>query len=102
MIELQTHFDAFRMVVVEQIRELTALRSEAQTTEWYFLKYLRRVHKKVIVSTSPREIENTIRALIRFHFDAIGGGSELGLGCKNVLQFHRRSLRLEHRAKSND
>lgn len=86
------------MVVVEQIRELTALRSEAQTTEWHFLKYSRRVHKKVVVSTSPREVDNTIRAFIRFRFDAIDGGSELGLGCKNVLQFHRRSLRLERRA----
>jgi hypothetical protein len=98
LIELQTHFDEFRIVVVEQIGELTALRPEAQTTEWYSLKCLRRVHKKVIVSTSPREVENTIRALIRFYLDAIDEGSELELRCKNVLQSHRCSLRLERRA----
>ena len=66
MDELQTHFDEFRVVLVRNIKELTARHPDEQTTEWYLLKYLRRIHRKVIVSTSPREIENTIRALIRF------------------------------------
>lgn len=98
MIELQTHSDEFRLVVVEQIRELTVLRPEAQTTEWDFLKYLRREHKKVIVSTSPREVDNTIPGLIGFYLDGMDEESESELRCKNVLQSHCRSLRLDRRA----
>jgi hypothetical protein len=95
MAELQPHFDEFRVVLVRHIKELTATRPEAQTTEWYLLKYMRRIHRKVNVSTSPREIENTIRALIRFYLDAIDDGSELDERCREVLKFHHRSLRLQ-------
>jgi|TARA_B110000263_G_C14793251_1_gene278540 hypothetical protein len=97
MAELQSHFDEFRVVLVAQIRELTASQPEIQTTAWYLLKYFRRIHKKVAVSTSAREVENTIRALIRFYVDKIDEGSDLDLRCKNVLHSHRRSLRLERR-----
>ena len=95
MTELQSHFDEFRLVLVAQIRELSALEPEHQTTVWYLLKYFRRIHKKVTVSTSARGVENTIRALIRFYVDKIDEGSELEERCKHVLRSHRRSLRLD-------
>jgi len=97
MPELQAHFDEFRVVVVRHIRELNAARPESQTTEWYLLRYLRRVHKKTVVSTSPREVDNTIRALIRFYLDAVGEDTLLEHRIKEVLASHRRSLRLERR-----
>jgi hypothetical protein len=93
--ELQTHFDEFRLVVATQIKELVALRPDADTTEWYLLKYFRRIHKKVIVSNSAREIENPMCALIRFYVDSIDEGSELEQRCKRVLQSHNRALRLD-------
>lgn len=95
MAELQSHFDEFRLVLVAQIRELTASQPDYQSTAWYLLKYFRRIHKKVGISTSAREVENTIRALIRFYVDKIDEGSELDERCKDVLRSHRRSLRLE-------
>jgi hypothetical protein len=97
VVELQAHFDEFRLVVVRQIKELKALGPGAQTTEWYLLRYMQRIHAKVVVSNSPRDVENTIRALIRFYLDAVDEGSELEERCKEVLKFHRRSLRLERR-----
>ena len=97
MDELQTHFEEFRLVLVRNIKELTARRPDEQTTEWYLLKYMRRIYRKVIVSTSPREIENTMRALIRFYLDAIEEGSELEARCHEVLGSHRRALRLQRR-----
>ncbi len=97
MAELQTHFDEFRVVLVRHIKELEAHKPDAQTTPWYLLRYMRRIHSKVVVSTSPREVENTIRALIRFYLDAIDAGSELEERCKQIIEFHRRSLRLERR-----
>ncbi|MDA0824134.1 MAG: hypothetical protein O3C28_17185 [Proteobacteria bacterium] len=96
--ELQTHFDDFRTVVAAQIKELVALGPKAGTTEWYLLKYFRRIHKKVTVSTSAREVENSIRALIRFYLDAIDEGSELELRCKTILQSHNRALRFDRRS----
>jgi len=95
--ELQTHFDEFRVVVSKHIKELQAEQPETQTTAWYLLKYLRRVHNKTAVSTSPREVENTVNALLRFYLDAIDEDSHLDLRVKEVLKFHRRSLRLERR-----
>ncbi len=98
MPELQTHFDEFRVVVVRHIRELDAAGAELQSTEWYLLKYLRRVHKKTVASTSPREVENTIRALLRFYVDQVDKGTLLEQRVKEVLASHRRSLRLERRS----
>jgi hypothetical protein len=95
--ELQSHFDEFRVVLVRNIKALTAEHPDVQTTKWYLLKYLRRIHRKVVVSTSPREIENTIRALMRFYLDAIDEGSELETRCHEVLSGHRRALRLQQR-----
>ena len=95
MAELQTNFDECRVVLARHIKELTDARPVAQSTGGYLLKYLRRIHRKVVVSTSPRECENTIRALIRFYLDAIDEGSALEAVCMDVLQFHRRSLRNE-------
>ncbi len=97
VVELQAHFDEFRVVLVRHIKELSALRPDAQTTEWYLLRYMRRIHAKVRVSTSPREVENTMRALIRFYLDAVEEGTELEQRCKELLKFHRRSMRLERR-----
>ena len=93
MPELQTHFDEFRVVLTRHIKELTASHPGAQTTPWYLLKYLRRIQRKVAVSTTPREVENTIRALIRFYLDAIDEESELDQRCREVLKFHRRASR---------
>ena len=95
MAELQTSFDEFRVVLVGHINELTAERPEEQSTAWYLLKYLRRIHREVVVSTSPRECESTIRALIRFYLEAIDEGSALESRCMEVLKFHRRFLRPE-------
>lgn len=97
MAELQTHFDEFRVVLVRHIKELDALQPATQSTTWYLLKYIRRIHAKVVLSTSPREVDNTMRALIRFYLDAVDKGSELEERCKEVVKFHRRSLRLERR-----
>jgi len=95
--ELQVPFDEFRIVLVRQIKELTADRPAAQSTAWYLLKYLRRIHAKVVVSTSPREVDSTIRGLLRFYLDAVDKGSDLETRCKEVLRYHRRSLRLQRR-----
>ena len=97
MPELQAHFDEFRIVVVRHIRELDAAGPDTHSTEWFLLKYLRRVHSKTVVSTSPREVENTIRALIRFYLDTVDEGTPLEQRIKEVLASHRRSLRLERR-----
>jgi hypothetical protein len=97
VVELQAHFDEFRLVVVRQIRELSRRRPADQSTEWYLLKYLRRIHAKVAVSTSPRDVENAVRALMRFYLDTVEDGSELEMRCKEVFKSHRRSLRLERR-----
>jgi hypothetical protein len=98
MPELQTHFDEFRVLVVRHIRELDAAGPDLQSTEWYLLKYLRRIHGKTVASTSPREVDNTIRALIRFYLDAVDQGTPLEQRVREVLASHRRSLRLERRA----
>lgn len=97
MAELQTHFDEFRLVLVEQIRTLNSSDPQAYTTPWFLLKYFKRIHKKVTVSTSPREVENTIRALIRFYVDSIDKDSKLDEAVKAVLRSHRRSLQLDRR-----
>ena len=97
MIDSPTPFDEFRLVVAKHVKELTNAGLIDQSTDWYCLKYLRRVQRRINQSSSPRDVENTIRALIRFYLDSIDEKSPLGDRCQEVLYYHRRALRLEKR-----
>ncbi len=89
----EIHFGEFRQVVIRQIREIEAERPEYQSTEWYLLRYLRRIERTTLPPASPGRVENSVRALVRFYVDSIEEKSVLGERCRQVSAEYRKVTR---------
>ena len=89
------YFGEFRLIVIKHIKEIEADNPEYQSTEWYLIKYLKRIEKTANPPTSPGRVENSIRALIRFYVDMIEERSDLGERCRQVNEQYRKALRRE-------
>lgn len=89
----EVYFNEFRMLVIEQIRAIEQNRPETHSTEWFLLKYLRRIEKNALPPTTPGRMENCMRALIRFYVDRIDEKTEIGERCKVVYEEYRKTLR---------
>ena len=94
----EIHFDSLRIMVVEHIKEINATDPKAQSTEWYFLKYLKRIVDKTDPPSRSGQVEGTIRSLVRFYCDNIDEKSELADRCIRIYIEYRRVLR-EHQTK---
>lgn len=95
---VQTPFLEFRELLARQIKELESTYPERYSTEYYCLMYFRRVSRRAHERTSPRDVSEVLRGLIRFYVDALEPGSALGRRCEAVIEAHREALRLERRA----
>ncbi len=89
----EVYFNEFRMLVIEQIRAIEQNRPETHSTEWFLLKYLRRIEKNSLPPASPGRMENCMRALIRFYVDCIDENTEVGERCKMIYEGYRKTLR---------
>jgi len=94
------YFEDFRQVVVRHAREIEeTLQPEPHSTEWFLLKYLRRIVKVTGgEGVSPSQVEGTVRSLIRFYVDNIDENSDTGERCTHIYEEYRRTLR-EHQEK---
>ena len=93
---IQAQFDDFRDLVTHHVRELEAEDPAFQSTPWYFLRYLKRVSTTAAEASHAREVENSIRALIRFYVDSVDEKSPLQLRFEQVLEYHNRAMRYQH------
>lgn len=87
------HFDSLRVKVNEQIRLISADDPGAYSTEWFLLRYLRRIVKTTTPPARPGQVEGTVRSLVRFYVDNIDEKSELGDRCIAIYEEYRRILR---------
>jgi hypothetical protein len=94
----EIHFDSLRVKVAEQIRVISATDPVSHSTEWFLLKYLKRILKKTEPPSIPGQVEGTVRSLVRFYVDNIDEKSELGERCVDIYEEYRKVLR-EHQAK---
>ena len=97
MTNIQTPFLEFRELLARHIKEMEAQYLERYSIDWYLLRYLKRVSKRAMSTSSPRDVSNTVRGLIRFYVDSIEAGSTIGRRCEEVITFHRRAVRLQRR-----
>lgn len=96
----EIYFGDFRIIVIEQIKELKAQEPESHTTEWFLLKYLTRIEKNAIPPTTPGKMENSVRAMVRFYVDNVDERSALGERCKLIYEQYRKTI-LESQRESN-
>jgi len=89
------YFGEFRLILIQHIREVDAENPAYQSTEWFLLRYLRRVVKATEPPASISRLENSIRALVRFYVDMIEEQSELGERCRRINEEYRKALRMQ-------
>lgn len=87
------YFGNFRLIVIQQIREIQEREPENQSVEWYLLRYLRRIEKNANPPTSPGSMENSVRALVRYYVDQVDERSDLGERCRFIYEQYRKTLR---------
>lgn len=87
------YFGEFRQIVIRHIKEIEAEQPEYQSTEWFLLRYLRRIEKNTEPPSSSGKVDNSIRALIRFYVDMIEEQSLLGERCRMINEEYRKALR---------
>lgn len=91
----EIYFGEFRLQVIQHIREIEADDPEYQSTEWYLIKYLKRIVKTSNPPVTRGRVDNSMRALIRFYVDMVEEQSDLGERCKRINEEYRKALRDE-------
>lgn len=89
----QPYFADFRVHVLSHIKDIEKLEFESHSIEWFLLKYLRRLAKLANPPSNRGDMENAIRALIRFYVDNIDEQSDLGSRCQTIYNEYRKCLR---------
>ena len=92
---VQTPYLEFRELLQQQVKELEKARPERYSTEWFYWRYVRRLSKRALAATSPRDLNGAMRGFIRFYVDSIEAPSALAERFEAVLSAHRHALRLE-------
>ena len=94
------YFGDFRLYVMQHIKEIEkGTEIEAYTTEWFLVRYLKKITKVTEGRTEYTRVEGPIRSLIRFYVDNIDEKSDLGDRCKKIHLEYRNLLREKQSSK---
>ncbi len=89
----QPYFADFRVHVLSHIKDIEKREYESHSIEWFLLKYLHRLAKSANPPSQRGDMENAIRALIRFYVDNLEENSDLGTRCQTIYNEYRKCLR---------
>jgi hypothetical protein len=89
----EIYFGEFRKFVLHYIKLLNEADVEADSVEWFLLKYLRRVVRNTEIDDPAGRVEGSMRSLMRFYVDNIDEHSELGDQCIKIYEEYRKTLR---------
>jgi len=96
----EIYFGDFRAFVLGHIKEIQKEEFESYTTEWFLIRYLKKITKITEESYIDNiRVEGTIRALIRFYVDNVDDKSELGDRCQKIYNEYRAVLRKKQSSK---
>lgn len=83
----------FRETLARHIKALMQGAVEADSVEWFFLRYLRRLATLADATPHAHEVNGAMRALTRFYLDAVAQTPALAARFEEVLAAHRHALR---------
>lgn len=89
----EIYFDDLRQMVNEYIHELDASSPPNSSTEWFLLKYFRRIARSTLSPSRPGQVEGAMKALVRFYVDNIDEKTRSGDMCINIYEKYRKTLR---------
>ena len=87
------YFGEFRQFVVEHRKAVEIMVEETHTTQWFLLRYLKRIEKQANEPDCNIRMEGLMRGLIRFYVDNIDEQSDLGDRCQKIYEEYRRTLK---------
>ncbi|MEM7026728.1 MAG: hypothetical protein AAF410_00710 [Pseudomonadota bacterium] len=93
------YFGDFRQYVIGHIKEINEKEIEAYTTEWFLLRYLKKITKVTEGKKEYTYVEGPVRSMIRFYVDNLDEKSELGERCRKIHQEYRKLLREKQSSK---
>ena len=94
---LQSSFVEFRELLQKQVREIEKEYPERYSTDWFFLRYVKRLEKRAWDHESPRACSGIMRGLTRYFVDSVADDSPLARRYEIILECHRYALRTERR-----
>ncbi len=95
----EIYFGDFHDYVLEHIRDIEGPDLESYTTEWFFIRYLKKITKITIEGNLKyTRVEGPMRSLIRFYVDNIEEQSELG---ERFIKIHNKYRALLLRKQSS-
>ena len=89
----EIYFGNFRTYLRQHIKKIEAIEHEVDSTEWFLLRYLRRVVSSIEAESGPGRVEGSMRSLVRFYVDNVDERSELGDQCIKIYDEYRKTLR---------
>ena len=93
------YFGDFRLYVISHIKEIQQTEINAYTTEWFLLRYLKKITNVMESRTEYTHVEGPMRSMIRFYVDNIDDKSELGERCRKIYSEYRKLLREKQSSK---
>ena len=97
----EIYFGDLRVYVREHIKQIETANFELDSTEWFLLRYLRRLVKSMESGDGPGRVEGSMRSLVRYYVDNIAEKSELGDRCMKIYDEYRKTLRSSQTKKNS-
>ncbi len=98
MAYIQSSLIEFRELVRRHAQELEKTYPERYSTDWFFLRYVKRLEKKAWDHETPRACSGVMRGMTRYFVDSVEEGSMLASRFEEILECHRYALRTERRS----
>ena len=89
----EIYFGDFKEMIIRHYKEIAAGEPEFQSTEWFLLRYLKRISDAADPPVVTGRLENSMRGFIRFYVDRIDEHSDLGITCVSIYTEYRKTLR---------
>lgn len=94
------YFGDFHNYVVEHISDLEGPDLESYTTEWFLVRYLKKITKITIEGNLEyTRVEGSMRSLIRFYVDNVEDPSELAERCIKIHNKYRATILKQQSSK---
>jgi hypothetical protein len=95
MAYVSSAFVEFRELLQRHVKQLQKPYPERYSTEWFFLRYVRRLDFDAQSDEAPQACNSAMRGLTRFYVDQVAEHSELAVAFEEILECHRYALRME-------
>lgn len=92
----------FRELLATHIDDIERAYPERYSTEWFFLRYVKRVNRFALDGETPDACNGAMRGLTRFFVDQVDADSDLTVRFEVLLECHRYALRMQRLASTQE